>query len=584
MIKTPARPVTPTIKRVSLTPRTQKQPATSPATGVTITPLGGLGEVGKNMMVIEDKGKILIIDMGLRMPDEDMPGIDYIIPNTISLKGREKDIVGILITHGHLDHIGAIPYLVGKLGNPPMFAAPLAKGILAKRQEDFTAQPKLKITPVEDAKILKIGPFSVEPFRQNHNINDNFGYVVTTSQGNIVHTSDFKFDDNPVNDPPTDYERLKKIGKSKILLLMSDSTNAEQPDHSLSEKVIMENLDEIFKQAKGRVITATFGSLLNRIQQIITLSEKYGRRVAIEGYSMKTNVEIAKQLGYIKAKKGTILATKEVLKYPDEKITILSTGAQGEENAVLMRIINKEHKLLRIQKGDSIIFSSSVIPGNERSVQFVKDQLYRQQATVFHYKMMDIHASGHAGQVELRKLIGYLEPKFFMPIHGQFSMMYTHADLAKEEGVPEKNIVVPENGNIINVSSSQISIDKKVVPSNLIMVDGLGVGDVGEIVLRDRQNLAKDGMFVIIVVVNRQKGTVQGSPDIISRGFIYLRESKDLLRDVRRRVVGVVNKASEKEGAVNWVNVRDQVKKEVATFLQKKFNRHPMVLPVIIEV
>ncbi len=279
-----------------------------------------------------------------------------------------------------------------------------------------------------------------------------------------------------------------------------------------------------------------------------------------------------------------MLTTKEILKYPDEKITILSTGAQGEENAVLMRIINKEHKLLRIQKGDSVIFSSSVIPGNERTVQFVKDQLYRQQANVFHYKMMDIHASGHASQEELKELISYLKPKFFMPIHGQFSMMYTHADLAKEQGIPEKNIVVPENGNVIALTSNQITIEKKSVPANLIMVDGLGVGDVGEIVLRDRQNLAKDGMFVIIVVVNRQKGTVQGSPDIISRGFIYLRESKDLLRDVRRRVIEVVNKASSTSGAVNWVHVRDDIKKEVASFLQKKVNRHPMVLPVIIEV
>lgn len=551
---------------------------------VKIIPLGGLGEVGKNMMVIEDRGKILIVDMGLRMPEEDMPGIDYIIPNIVSLRGREKDIVGILITHGHLDHIGAIPYLVGKLGNPPMFAAPLAKGILLKRQEDFSRQPKLKISPVEDGKILRIGPFYVEPFRQNHNINDNFGLVITTSQGNIVHTSDFKFDDSPVNDPPTDYNRLKKIGRNNVLLLMSDSTNAEQPNHSLSEKLIMENLDEIFKQAKGRIITATFSSLLNRIQQIITLSEKHGRRVAIEGYSMKTNIEIAKRLGYIKAKKGTLLTTKEVLKYPDNKITILCTGAQGEENAVLMRIINKEHKVLSIQKGDSLIFSSSVIPGNERTIQFVKDHLYRQGAIVFHYKMMDIHASGHANAEELKEIIGYLKPKFFMPIHGQFSMMYTHADLAKEEGIPEKNIVIPENGNIINVSQSQISIDKKTVPANLIMVDGLSVGDVGEIVLRDRQNLAKDGMFVIIVVVDRQKGTVRGSPDIISRGFIYLRESKDLLRDVRRRVVGVVNKASQTGGAVNWVHVRDSVKKEVSDFLQKKMNRRPMVLPVIIEV
>ena len=345
------------------------------------------------MLVIEDQGKLLIVDMGLRMPEEDMPGIDYIIPNITFLKGRERDIAGILITHGHLDHVGAIPYLVGKLGSPPLWASPLSKGIILKRQEDFQRQPKLKIAPIEDGKLLRIGPFSIEPFRQNHNINDNFGFVIETSVGKILHTSDFKFDDSPVNDPPTDYERLKRFGKEGVLLLMSDSTNAEQPNHSLSEKVIMENLDEIFKQAQGRIITATFGSLLNRIQQIITLSEKHGRRVAIEGYSMKTNVEIAKQLGYIKAKKGTLLSTSEVLKYPDHKVTILATGAQGEENAVLMRIINKEHKTLRIQRGDSVIFSSSVIPGNERTVQFVKDHLYRQGALVFHYKIMDIHSS-----------------------------------------------------------------------------------------------------------------------------------------------------------------------------------------------
>ncbi len=551
---------------------------------MNIIPLGGLGEIGKNMMVLEYQGKLLIVDMGLRMPEEDMPGIDYIIPNIAFLQGRQKDIVGILITHGHLDHIGAIPYLAGKLGNPPIFAANLAKGIILKRQDDFPRQPKLHFSPLENGKQFRLGPFLIEPFRQNHNINDNFGFVIKTPIGNIVHTSDFKFDDNPVNDPPTDYAKFKKIGKEKVLLLMSDSTNAEQPNHSLSEQTIMENLDEVFQQTKGRLIIATFGSLLNRIQQVITLSEKYGRKVAIEGYSMKTNVEIAKRLGYLKAKRGTLMTTKEVLKYQDDRITVLSTGAQGEENAVLMRIVNREHKLLRIQKGDSIIFSSSVIPGNERTVQFVKDQLYRQGAQVYHYKMMDIHASGHANEEELKDLISYLKPKFFLPIHGQFSMMYNHANLARDMGIPDKNIVLPENGNIVRLSKTHIGIDKKTVPSNYIMVDGLGVGDVGEIVLRDRQNLAKDGMFVIIVVVDRQKGMVKGSPDIISRGFIYLRESKDLLHQVRRRVVDTVNQAAGTGGAVNWVYVRDKVKKEVTNFLLKKTERRPMVLPVIIEV
>lgn len=551
---------------------------------ITLTPLGGLGEVGRNMMVVEYAGKILIIDMGFRMPEEDMPGIDYIIPNAASLKGREKDIVGVVITHGHYDHIGAIPYLIPQLGNPPLFAGEIAKAIILRRQEDFPNKGKLNISLIADKKRFRLGPFDIEPFRQNHNIPDNFGFLISTPVGTIVHTSDFKFDDAPVNEPSTDYERLKQIGQGGILLLMSDSTGAETPNHSLSEKVIMANLDEVFKKAPGRIITATFASLLNRVQQIITLSEKYGRRVALEGFSMKTNVEIAKQVGYIKAKKGTLVTTKEILNSQDPKITIACTGAQGEERAVLMRIVNGEHKLLKIQKGDTTIFSSSVIPGNERTVQFLKDGLYRQGANVFHYKMMDIHASGHAYQEELKELIGYLKPKFFFPIHGQFSMLVNHAILAKSAGMPEKNVIVPENGNIVSLSKNDIRIEKKTVPSNYIMVDGLGVGDVGEVVLRDRQSLAKDGMFVIIAVVDRQKGQVKGSPDIISRGFVYLRESKDLLHQVRRHVIDIVNKSVGTGGAVNWVYVRDNVRNKITDFLFLKTERRPMVLPVIIEV
>ena len=551
---------------------------------VRITPLGGLGEVGRNMMVVEYEGKIIIIDMGFRMPEEDMPGIDYIIPNAAYLKGKERSILGVIITHGHYDHIGAIPYLIPQLGNPPIFAGEMAKAIILRRQEDFPSKGKLNISLIQDKKRFRLGPFDIEPFRQNHNIQDNFGFLISTPAGNIVHTSDFKFDDAPVNEPPTDYERLKHMGQEGVLLLMSDSTNSEEPNHSLSEKHIMANLDEVFKKAQGRIITATFASLLNRVQQIITLSEKYGRRVALEGFSMKTNVEIAKQTGYIKAKKGTLVTTKEILNSQDPKITIACTGAQGEERAVLMRIVNGEHKLLKIQKGDTVIFSSSVIPGNERTVQYVKDNLYRQGANVFHYKMMDIHASGHANQEELKEIIHYLKPKFFIPIHGQFSMLVNHALLARNTGMPEKNVIVPENGNVVDLTKTQITIEKKLVPANYIMVDGLGVGDVGEVVLRDRQSLAKDGMFVIIVVVDRQKGQVKGSPDIISRGFVYLRESKDLLHQVRRHVIDIVNKSVGTGGAVNWVYVRDNVRNKITDFLFLKTERRPMVLPVIIEV
>lgn len=551
---------------------------------IKIMPLGGLGEVGRNMMLIEWQRKILIIDMGFGFPDESMPGIDYTIPNTEYLKGRSKDILAVLITHGHLDHVGGIPYIIGKIGNPPLYAGELSKGIILKRQEEFPNQPRLNIITVKNKSKFKIGPFAIEAFRQNHNIPDNYGYIIGTPIGDIVHSSDFKFDSSPVNDPPTDFDKLKDIGKRKVLLLLSDSTNAEDAGESKSEKVIMENLDEIFKNAKGRVITATFSSLINRLQQIITISEKYGRKVVMEGYSIKTNIEIAKKIGYFKTRKDTVIPTKTIDKYADSKITIMATGAQGEERAVLMRIANKEHPHVRIKKGDTVIFSSSVIPGNERTVQFVKDRLYRQGAIVYNYKMMDIHASGHGKQEELKKFISLLKPKFFVPIHGQFSMLVNHANLAKENGIPEKNVKAIENGEVLNVTKNGIEVEKKQIPSELVMVDGSGVGDIGEIVLKDRQNLAEDGMFVVVVTVDRKTGRVRGSPDIISRGFIYLRESKDLLRSTRKQVVDTINQTAGQGGAVNWVYVKNNVRKKVSNYLFQKTKRRPMVLPVIIEV
>lgn len=551
-----------------------------------IISLGGLGEVGRNMILFEFDEKILIVDMGLRMPEEDMPGVDYIIPNISYLKGRERNIVGIVFTHGHYDHIGAIPYLIEKIWQPnlPMAAGALTKGIILKRQEDFPHLPKLFIREIKDGTELKFGPFKIEFFKQNHNIPDNFGIFLETPVGNIVHTSDFKFDKNPVYDLPTNFERLREIGRRKILLLLSDSTDAEEEGHSLSEKTIEKNLDLIFKQAKGRIIAATFASLINRIQQLISLAEKYDRKVAIEGYSMKTNVEIAKMLGYIKAKKGTILNGREILELPDEKQTILCTGAQGESEAVLMRMANKEHPYLRLKKGDTVIFSSSVIPGNERTVQIMKDQILRQGAKVYHYQMMDIHAGGHAKQEELKKMIKIMKPKFFMPIHGQYSMLVAHAEIAKECKIKEKNIALAENGQVVYLTKKKIFVSKERVPANYVMVDGLGIGDVGEVVLRDRQVLARDGIFVIIAVVDRETGKVKGSPDIISRGFIYLRESKDLLREARKRVINIVHQAVGSGGAVNWTYVKNEIRNKLGEFFFQKTKRRPMVLPVVIEV
>ncbi|MCK4473774.1 ribonuclease J [Candidatus Parcubacteria bacterium] len=551
-----------------------------------IIPLGGLGEVGRNMFIFEYGRDILIIDMGLRWPEEDMPGIDCIIPNISYLKGKEKNILGIVFTHGHYDHIGAVPYLIGKLWHQGLeiFASPLTKAIILKRQEEFPNQPKLDIQQVNNGSKIKLGPFSIEFFKQNHNIPDNLGIFIETPVGNILHTSDFKFDPHPINDLPTDFEKLETLSKKRILLLMSDSTGAEEEGHSLSEKEIYDNMEKIFQKAPGRIIAATFGSLINRIQQIITLSEKYGRKVTIDGYTMKTNVEICKKLGYIKTKKGTLVGLKQINDYPDSKITILCTGAQGETEAVLMRITNREHRFLRFKKGDSVIFSSSVIPGNERTVQILKDDILRQGVKVFHYKMMDIHAGGHAQREELKQMLAIMKPKFFLPIHGQYSMLVAHAELAQEMGLLEKNIMLAENGQIITLNQDRIFYDKRTAPSNYIMVDGLGIGDVGEIVLRDRHMLSKDGMFVIIAVVDRQAGKVKGSPDIISRGFVYLRESKPLLAETRRRVIHIINKTAGAGRAVNWSYIKDEIRNQLGHFLYVKTQRRPMILPVIIEV
>jgi ribonuclease J len=537
-------------------------------------------------MIIEYQGKILVIDVGFRMPEEDMPGIDFIVPNIGYLKGRVKDIVGVVITHGHYDHIGAIPYLLPKLWHPHLefYASALARGIILKRQEEFPGQPPLRINEVKDGSVVKLGPFEVEFFKQNHNIPDNLGMVIKTPVGNIIDTSDFKFDESPVNDKPTNFEKLKSIGKRGILLLMSDSTGAEEENHSLSEKTIEKNLEEILKKSPGRIIAATFSSLINRIQQIITLSEKYGRKVVIEGHSMKSNVEICKVLGYMKTKKGTLIKSNEISNYPDSKITIICTGAQGEESAALMRIATGEHRTIHLKKGDNVILSSSVIPGNERTVQVLKDGILRQGVKVFHYKMMDIHAGGHGQEEELKEMIKMMNPQYFLPIHGQYSMLVAHGELAKMSGIPEKNVIIGENGQIINLNNKGYTIEKGKVPSNYVMVDGLGIGDVGEVVLRDRQMLAQDGMFVIVAAIDRQTGKVKGSPDIISRGFVYLRESKDLLKETRKRVIGIINQASGSNGVVNFTYLKDEIKNKIGQFLFYKTQRRPIVIPVILEV
>lgn len=552
--------------------------------GLKVIPLGGLGEIGRNCAVLEYGNDIIVIDMGIGFPDEDMPGIDFLLPNVQYLQENKSKIRGVLFTHGHYDHIGAAPYLLDKIGNPPVFAPPLAAGIMKRRHDEFPKAGKLNLHTVQEKDQVKLGSFMVSFFHVNHSIPDDFGLKIDTPIGTVITTSDFKIDETPINDKPADLEKLRSFGQKGVLLLMGDSTGAEAEGHSLSEQVIQESLDRVFKQTKGRIIAATFASLINRVQQIIMLAEKYNRKVIIEGYSMKTNVEISKQLGYIKSKKGTIISIKNAHEYPDNQIVLICPGAQGEDNAVLMRIANKTHKNFRFKQGDTVILSSSVIPGNERAVQALKDMIFKQGAEVFSKAtMMDIHASGHGQRDDLRKMLELIKPRFFMPVHGNYSMLVMHARLAEAMGMDKKNIVVVENGQIVNTTKDKIWIDKKTVPSNYIMVDGLGVGDIGEVVLRDRQQMSEDGMFVIIALVDAKTGQVKGSPDIISRGFVYLRASKDLLAHSRKLIREIVEH-STRGGAVNWTYVKDNIRDEIGEFLYKKTQRRPMVLPVVIEV
>ncbi|OHA47899.1 MAG: hypothetical protein A2806_02205 [Candidatus Terrybacteria bacterium RIFCSPHIGHO2_01_FULL_48_17] len=554
---------------------------------VRVIPLGGFEEVGRNMMVIEYGDDRLIIDIGLRFPEEDTPGIDFIIPNISYLRGKEKTIHGIFITHGHYDHMGALPYLLRDLGNPPVYTTALTRGMILKRQEDFPDSPKPQIHLLKkgDPTPMRLDPFIIEHFHVNHNIPDSIGLAIKTPIGTIVHTCDFKFDFKPVGDEPADLQKIAEIGSRGVLCLLSDSTGAEHPGYSLSESVIMENLDPIFKNAEGRVIMATFASLIGRLQQGFLLAEKYGRKVAIDGYSMKANVEVARALGHLKIPQGMLVDVRDAEKIDPKRVAVFCTGAQGEARAVLMRIANREHRFITLHPNDTVIFSSSIVPGNERQVQYLKDAVMRQGAHVFHYRMMDIHASGHAYAEDLKLMLALVKPRFLVPIHGQYSMLKTHAELAETMGIPRENVAVGFNGAIIEVGHDKIQVRREKAPAQYVFVDGLGVGDVKEIVLRDRQQMAGDGMFVIIAVVDTHAGKVKGSPDVISRGFVYLKESQQLLREardlVRNNIEGHAQRAQQQP---NWMHVKESIKEELGRFLFEKTQRRPMVLPVIIEV
>jgi ribonuclease J len=553
-------------------------------TRLRVIVLGGNEEVGRNCTILEYGNDIIMIDAGLQFPDEDMPGVDYIIPNISYLKGKEKNVRGVIITHAHYDHIGGIPHILPRIGNPPVFATDLTCGIINKRQQDHRDAPPLRLHSVKTEDVLQLGSFTVEFFGVAHSMAASMGVIVNTPCGLIVHTGDFKLESGPMAQSLQETDKIKRLGERNVLALMIDSTNASQPGRQLPEIEIQHNIDEIISNAKGRIIIGTFASMISRIQQIIQACERNGRKVAVEGFSMRSNIAIAQELGYMKIQRGTIIETKQINNYPPEKVALICTGAQGEERAALMRMANREHPFVQIQPGDTVVFSSSVIPGNERSVQRVKDTLYREGAEVIHYKMMDVHAGGHAKQEDLQEMHAMVKPKYLVPIEGHYSFLCEHAKAAMEKGFPKDRILIADNGQIMEFDHKGNGIlTNKKVPTEYVFVDGLGVGDVSHVVLRDRQELAGDGIVIVVAVVETQTGKLLALPDIISRGFIYMKEQQELIQSARRHAAKVLKESDPRAGA-NPTYLKDKVREELGEYLFKKTERRPMILPVIVEV
>ncbi len=569
--------------RPDATPQTQTKVVRAPSGDkLRIMVLGGCEEVGRNCTLIEYKNDIVLVDMGLQFPEEDMPGVDYIIPNMSYLKGKEKNIRGVIITHGHYDHIGAIPHTVPNIGNPPIYALPMSAAIIKRRQEDFhTRQLNVKITKVSD--VLRLGNLTVSFFHINHSIPDAVGIVIDTPAGRVCHTGDWKFDFHPEGTEHADFQQIAALGKEGVLVLMGDSTNANHEGHQISEKVIGEELTSIIEKAPGRVIVGTFASLLARVKQIIEASERLGKKVAIDGYSMKTNVEIAKTMGFIKCNQSTLIKPEQMDGYPDEKIVLICTGAQGEKNAALNRIANNEHRSVRVRETDTVIFSSSVIPGNEGSVQRLMDTLYRKGANVINYKMMDVHAGGHAKKEDIKLMLALFKPKFYVPIEGNHFLLRENAKVAYSMGWSKDNVFIVDNGQVMEFWKDGGMLTKEKIVTDYVFVDGLGVGDVSQVVLRDRQVLAEDGMVIVIAQIEKKTGKIVGYPDIISRGFIFMKEHQELIKATRDQVKKAIDD-NDPKSAADPKYTRDRIRDEIGKFLFQKTERRPMILPVIIEV
>ncbi len=546
-----------------------------------IIPLGGLNEIGKNMTAIEYGGDIVVIDCGLAFPDDDMLGVDSVIPDVTYLKRNLKKVRGFLITHGHEDHIGSIPYVLREV-NAPIYATRLTLGIIQTKLAEYKMPQKVRMNTVKAGDVIRLGKLEVEFIHTNHSIADSVAIAIRTPLGTVLHTGDFKVDLTPVDGQMIDLHRFAELGKEGVLCLMSDSTNVERPGYTMSEKIVGESFENYFKNCSSRIIIATFASNINRLQQILDIAGRYGRKVAVCGRSMEKITAVAMELGYLFDHYKTLIDVNTIHRYPNDQVCIVSTGSQVETMSALSRMAYSSHKQVDVGPGDRILIAASAIPGNEKSVYNMINELYRKGAEVIYDRNAAIHVSGHACQMDLKLMLGLTRPKYFVPVHGEHRMLCLHADLAKEMGVDPQNIVVTEIGHTVEIDQKGIRLGA-TVPAGRVLVDGFGIGDVGATVLRDRKHLAEDGLLIIVVTIDKESGVVIAGPDIVSRGFIYVREAEDLMEELRVQCEMALDRCQD-EGVRDWNGIKGTLKSTVSDYLFKKTKRSPMILPIIMEV
>ena len=551
------------------------------ANKIKVMALGGLNEIGKNMTVVEYKDEIIVIDAGLSFPEDEMLGVDIVIPDITYLVKNKDKIKGIFITHGHEDHIGALPYILKKI-NVPVYGSRLSIGLIQVKLKEHKLN-SVKLNVITPRQVIKLTNMSVEFIKNNHSIPDACSIAVHTDQGIIYHTGDFKVDLTPIDGDVMDFHRICELSKSGVLLMLADSTNVERPGYTMSEKTVGSGLDDLFRKANGnRIIVATFASNIHRLQQIINTAEKFNRKIAVSGRSMVNVVGVARELGYLDISDDILIDLNDLSKYEDNELVIITTGTQGEPMSALARMASSEHKKVEIKRGDLVIISAHPIPGNEKLISKVINFLFEKGAEVVYNDIADIHVSGHASQEELKLMHRLVKPKFFMPAHGEYRMLKRHAELAEELGMPSQNIFVMQIGEVLELDKNSAKVSGHI-PTGNILVDGLGVGDVGNIVLRDRKHLSEDGLMIVVVTISKEDGKVLAGPDIISRGFVYVRESEDLM-DGAKAIIKQVLKECEEKNIKEWAYLKNNIKENLKEYLYVKTKRNPMILPIIMEV